>query len=368
MTRILFYAYCRGIFSSRKITISLYEDVPFIVLAGGNKPEFRTINKFRRRHIKTLPDIFLQILNICEKSGLVDLKHVCLDGTKINANASKHKAMSYNRMKTEEQRIEIEIKKLLEKANHLDQKEDKKYSNNCGNGIPEELAYQEIRLAKIKEAKAALEKEAQLAKEEDEKDKKDPPDIPPKARIKYVKTGEPHEKAQRNFTDPESMKNADKAFVQAYNSQAAVDSKTQIIVADEVTNQAADTKHLPYMLEKIKENIGRYPKELSAGAGYFSEANLEWLRYKTDAYIPGERVKHNDKPVSAPRGKIPVDLPLPKHMRRKLRTIIGNKIQIKKASSRTSIWSDKRSQGFSKISSSRPRISPRRMDAVMLNA
>lgn len=226
MTKIIFYSYSRGVFSSRKIATKLYEDVAFVVLAGGNKPDFRTINEFRRWHIKSLPGIFVQILKLCEKAGLVGLKHVSLDGTKINANALKHKAMSYGRMKTEEERLEKEIKKLLEKANHLDLKEDQQFGRDLrGDEIPIELAFREIRLAKIKEAMAALETEAKLAQEEDKKknnDKDDPPNPqPPKGKVKYSKkTGAPKDKAQISFTDPESkiMKNADKAFVQAYNA------------------------------------------------------------------------------------------------------------------------------------------------------
>lgn len=180
MTKVLFYAYCRGVFSSRKIATHLFEDVSFIVLAGGEKPDFRTVNEFWRRHIKSLPGIFVQIIQLCEKAGLVSLKHVALDGTKINANASKHKAMSYDRMKTEEKKLEKEIKKLLEKANHIDLKEDKQFGQNRrGDEIPEELTYRETRLAKIREAKAALEAEAKLAKEDDDEkkrnDKVDPP-------------------------------------------------------------------------------------------------------------------------------------------------------------------------------------------------
>jgi transposase len=333
MTKILFYSYCRGIYSSRKIATAVYEEVAFVVLAGGNRPDFRTINEFRRRHIKSLPGIFVQILSLCEKAGLVGLKHVSLDGTKINANASKHKAMSYGRMKTEEQRLEKEIKKLLEKANHLDLKEDRIYGRDRqGDELPDELAFQETRLAKIKEAKAALEEEARLAREEDQKkgnndnDKNNDPPVPPRARAKYKKkTGEPDDKAQLNFTDPESkiMKNSDKAFVQAYNAQVVVDSKTQVIVSADVTNQAADSQHLPMMLEKMKENTGCYPRELTADAGYFSEKNLKWLKGKTDAYIPGEKVKHNCLTEPAPRGRIPVELPLPERMRRKLRTKAG---------------------------------------------
>jgi len=330
MTKILFYAHCRGIFSSRKIAAAVYEEVAFVVLAGGNRPDFRTINEFRRRHIKSLPGIFVQILKLCEKAGLVGLKHAALDGTKINANASKHKAMSYGRMKTEEQRLEKEIKKLFEKANHIDLKEDRIYgSDRQGDELPEELTYQETRLAKIREAKAALEEEARLAWEEEEKkdnDNNDNPPAPPKGKVNYnKKTGKPSDKAQRNFTDPESriMMNSDKAFVQAYNAQAIVDSKCQIILAAEVSNQAADSQHLPIMLEKTKTNIGCYPKELSADAGYFSQDNLRWLKGKTDAYIPGEKVKHNCTPEPAPKGRIPVDLPLPDRMRRKLRTKAG---------------------------------------------
>ncbi|MFZ5633677.1 MAG: IS1182 family transposase [Bacillota bacterium] len=330
MTKILFYAYCRGVFSSRKIAAAVYEEVTFVVLAGGNRPDFRTINEFRRRHIKSLPGIFAQILKLCEKAGLVGLKHASLDGTKINANASKYKAMSYGRMKTEEQRLEKEIKKLLEKANHIDLKEDRLYGyDRQGDELPEELAYQETRLAKIREAKAALEEEARQSRDEDNKkvnDKDDDPPVPPKGKVKYKKkTGEPDDKAQRNFTDPESriMMNSDKAFVQAYNAQAVVDSKSQIILAADVTNQAADSQHLPMMVEKTNQNIGCYPRELSADAGYFSQENLNWLNGKTDAYIPGEKIKHHCTPEPAPKGRIPVDLPLPDRMRRKLRTKAG---------------------------------------------
>lgn len=331
MTKILFYAYCRGIYSSRKIASAVFEEVAFVVLAAGNRPDFRTINEFRRRHIKTLPGIFAQILQFCEKAGIIGLKHVSLDGTKINANASKHKAMSYDRMKTEEQRLEKEIKKLLEKANHLDLKEDKQFGRDCrGDEIPDELARRETRLAKIREAKAALEAEAKLAKEQDEtvkeSDKNNSPPNLPEGRVKYQKkTGEPDDKAQRNFTDPDSriMKNSDKAFVQGYNAQAVVDGKAQVILAAEVTNQAADPQHLPFLLEKVKEHTGKYPKELSADAGYTGEPNLEWLKGKTDAYIPGKRIKHNEPPEPPPRGRIPVDLPLPDLMKRKLRTKAG---------------------------------------------
>ena len=326
----MFYAYCRGIFTSRKIANHLIKDAAFIALAGGNKPNFRTINEFRRRHIKLLPCVFVLILKMCEKAGLVGLKHACLDGTKINANASKHSSMSYDRMKTEEVRLEKEIKKLLEKANRLDLREDKQFGRDrLGNEVPEELTHHKTRLAKIKEAKAALEAEARANKQEDKneennKDKNDPP--LPRGKVKYnKKTGRPAGKAQRNFTDPKSriMKNADKAFVQAYNAQAIVDSKKQIILSADLSNQAGDSQYLPSMVKKLKENPGRYPKELSADAGYFSETNLKWLRNKIDAYIPGERIKHNQKPEPAPKGRIPVDLPLPDLMKRKLRTKLG---------------------------------------------
>ncbi len=164
---------------------------------------------------------------------------------------------------------------------------------------------------------AALEAEAELAQAEDKKkqnDKNDPPaPQPPKGKVKYnKKTGAPKDKAQISFTDPESkiMRNADKAFVQAYNAQAVVDVKNQIIVAAILTNQAADSQHLPAAIEEVKENTGRYPKELSADAGYFSETNLKWLKNKVDGYIPGEKISHSHKPEPAPRGRTPVDLSL----------------------------------------------------------
>jgi len=298
MVKILLYAYCTGVCSSRKISRMIKENIAFRYLAAGNYPDFRSISDFRKDNLSVIKSLFLQTLQIAQKAGLVKLGHVALDGTKIKANASKHKAMSYGRMKAKEADLKKEVDELLKKAYKSDKEEDKALGKTTGDDeLPEELAFREKRLAKIQAAKKALEEEGKAAEEarkqekeqsrkqdekKDDKDNDDDPSGPdgivdkPKASIKQ-KAGIPKDKAQRNFTDPESriMKNADKAYIQGYNAQAAVDSTSQIIVAAEVTNQAADVNHLEFMVQSVKTNTGHSPKELSADAGYFSEDNID---------------------------------------------------------------------------------------------
>lgn len=304
MVKVLLYAECVGVRSSRKIAKRLEEDVAFRVLGVGNTPSFRTIAEFRSRRLKELAGLFLQVLTVCEKSGLVSLKYVALDGTKIKANASKHKAMSYGRMKETRARLKKEVQERFRRTELLDREEDRKFGfDKRVDELPEDLVIREKWLAKIKEAMAALEAEARAEEEasisqDTERFSEAAATPSQKKRGPRPKTrpGIPKDKAQRNFTDPDSriMKNSDKAFIQAYNTQAAVDSKSQIIVAADLTNQAPDGTHLPDMVKQIELNLNRKPKKLLADAGYFSEKNVTFLeRRRIDAYIPPDKQKHN---------------------------------------------------------------------------
>jgi transposase len=314
MVKVLLYAYCIGVASSRKIERRLCEDIAFRVLAANNTPDFRTISDFRKDHLKALAGLFLQVLRLCQKAGLVRLGHVALDGTKIKANASKHKAMSYKRMKEEEARLEAEVAELLKKAEAMDEEEDRRYGKDKrGDELPKELALRESRLKKIGEAKAALEAEARLeAKKRPEKGEENmtPPD-----------------KAQRNFTDPDSHimpAPGGKHFIQAYNAQAAVDSTHQVIVAAEVTNKPSDRGQAEPMMEVVKVNTGQLPRQMSADAGYFSSDAVKNLTAQgIDVYMPPDKMGHRLTLPPAPRGRIPKSLSIVDRMRRKLRTKKG---------------------------------------------
>lgn len=342
MTSLLLYAYCIGLPSSRKIEQATYTSVPFRVITADQHPDHDTIAEFRKRHLRTLAELFVQILQICRQAGLVKLGHVSLDGTKVRANASKHKAMSYGRMEKKAEELEAQVKRLLEEAQAADAAEDALYGKGRrGEELPEELRSKQSRLNKIREAMASLEAEAKeqaeakrkaiKAKDEElEKEGK-------KRRGKKPKdpSGKPEKKAQRNFTDPESriMKDgATKSFEQCYNCQAAVDEKSQIIVATHVTQQANDKQQLEPLVEEIKSNLdGAKPKKISADNGYYSETNVAYLEAEgIDGFIATNRQKHSDKPVAAPRGRIPKDMTTQDRMARKLRTKKGRKTYSKR--------------------------------------
>lgn len=307
MVKLLFYSYCTGVFSSRKIAKRLEDDVAFRVLAAGNRPDFRTISDFRKLHLASVKVLFAKVLVLCAKAGMVRLGHVSLDGTKQKANASKHKAMSYGRMKEESARLESEIAELLGNAQRIDDAEDAELGRDVrGDELPKELAFREGRLARIKQAMAELEAEAKEAAEAAEATNKEKSgDSPtdekdrPKRRVQWRKkpSGVPDDKAQKNFTDGESkiMVSGDKSFIQAYNAQAAVDSEYQVVVAAMVTNRAADAVHVQAMVEKIEESAGQLPSEMSLDAGYYSEDNVEYLEdKKIDAYMPPRRIKRSE--------------------------------------------------------------------------
>jgi len=305
MTGLLFYAYATGATSSRVIERKCVEDVAFRVLSADQKPDHDTVATFRRVHLEALAGLFIQVLELCQEAGLVKLGHVALDGTKIKANASKHKAMSYGHMKKKEPELANLVAELLKQAEQVDQEEDRKYGKGVrGDELPEVLAHRQTRLAKLREAKAALEARAKAraeeARREEEEDrrKRQEAGLGKKSGKKAEIREEPEDKEQRNFTDPESriMVNGQKAFIQGYNAQAAVDHVHQVIVACDVTNMAPDQPQLVGMVDRIEANTGRRPEELSADAGYFSEANVQALvDLGIDPLIPAKRQKHGDR-------------------------------------------------------------------------
>lgn len=342
MTSLLLYAYCVGIPSSRKIEKATYYQIPFRIIAADQHPDHDTIAEFRKRHLKALSGFFVQALLLCRQVGLVKLGHVSLDGTKVKANASKHKAMSYGRMEKKAEELEGEVKRLLAQAQAVDEAEDARYGKDKrGDELPEELRFKQNRLRKIKEAMKSLDadskakadvkreeirlKEQALEKEGRKRKGKKPKDPSDK----------PEPKAQYNFTDPESriMKDgASKSFEQAYNCQAAVDEESQIIIATKVTQQANDKRQLEPLVEEIKKNTdGETPEKLSADSGYFSESNVEYLEGEcVDGYIATNRQKHGDAPELAGCGRIAKDATKQERMTRKLRTKKGRETYSKR--------------------------------------
>ena len=312
---MLLYGYCTGVASSRRIARRLHEDIAFRVLAANNTPDFRTISDFRKDHLEALGGLFLQVLELCQQAGLVKLGHVALDGTKVRANAWKHKAMSYGRMKEQEGQLTAEVAELLRRAGEVDDDEDRRYGRDKrGDELPEELAFRESRLRKIREAKEALEAKALAEAEQAESEGRNHP-------------GVPDDKAQRNFTDPDSRimpGPGGRDFQQSYNCQAVVDRTHQVIVAARATNQPSDKGQAMSMIEETVSNTGAVPKEVSADAGYYSAKAVEELySMGVDPFIAPEKTRHARVLEPAPRGRMPEGLSVRNRMRRKLRTKRG---------------------------------------------
>jgi transposase len=301
MTALLLHGYASGLYSSRRIAKAAQERADFMMIVAGDPPDFRTISEFRKRHLKALAGLFVQVLKLAEKAGLVKLGHVALDGTKIKANASKHKAMSYERMKKREAELKAEVDRWLKAAAAADAEEDKLHGGKRGDEMPDWVADKEKRLAKICEAKAELEAEAKAAAAEEEERRRAEAEKRRTAegRKKNGRTpaplsAEPDGKAQRNFTDPDSciLKTKD-GYIQGYNAQAAVDAKAQIIVAHGLTTSMSDHGQLVWLIDAIKANLAAKPKEVSADSGYLSEANLQALAdRRISAYVATGKAKH----------------------------------------------------------------------------
>lgn len=369
MVRLLLYGYCLGVVSSRKIERATHDDVAFRFLSADTHPDHDTIAAFRKRHLGALAGLFVQALQLCQKAGLVKLGHVSIDGTKIKANASKHKAMSYERMNETEQRLQQEVEELLKNAAAADEAEDLQYGKGKrGDELPEELSRRESRLAKIRAAKAELEQEA---KEKAARQRAEAETKIAERREQEAQTGKktgghdpqvpdpeqakPEPKAQRNFTDPDSRIMVDGAnkgsFIQAYNAQAAVDSQAQVIVAAEVTQQANDSQQLVPMIEQVEANVGRKPEAVSADAGYWSEANVTDERVAgVDLYVATGRQKHGEKVESAD-GPPPEGATAQQAMQHKLRTEAGRSMyKMRKAIVEPVFGQTKERRGFRRFS------------------
>jgi transposase len=334
MTSLILYAYCMGLPSSRKIETATYKQIPFRVITADQHPDHDTIADFRKKHLKALAGLFVSILQLCQKAGLVKLGHISLDGTKVKANASKHKAMSYSRMDKTIQQLEAEVKQLLEEAQTVDENEDAHYGKGKRiEELPEDLRRRQDRIAKIKEAKKALEDQAkanaqakrQAIQAQEEALKKEGKTR--KGKKPQAPSDEPDPKAQRNFTDSESriMKDgASKSFEQAYNCQVASDEEAQVIVGTNVTQETNDKQQAKPLIEDVKKNTGRTPNKASLDAGYYSDDNVTYLENeKIDGYIATGRQKHGDKTPPVTRGRIPKDATTKERMARKLRTQKG---------------------------------------------
>ncbi|MFZ0407802.1 MAG: IS1182 family transposase [Cyanobium sp.] len=388
LTLLLLYAYCAGIVSSRKIERACYEDLAFRVLTGNQQPDHSRISEFRRRNLEALSGLFVQILRLCQEAGMVSLGHVALDGTKVQANASKHKAMSHERMLKAEAQLEKEIKELMRKAELLDAQEDGKYGKGkLGSELPKELRRRQDRLEKIKQARKALEAEAAAAAARDrakqaaaaeaaaadaeaeadateqQKLRKkanrsrekavaardlaiekageaglEPEGLEPQAAdampqrgLAHRADGSPKARAQRNFTDSDShIMKSDGNLLQGYNCQAAVDGDHQVIVAMGLSNQPPDVEHLEPMLERVIANTGACPEAFIADAGYWSEDNVSACEKRgTGPHISTGRQKHGQPPPSI-CGPIPKGLDAKGKMARKLRKKEGREIYAKR--------------------------------------
>jgi transposase len=311
MTKILLYGYCVGVFSSRRIQKRLVEDIAFRVLAAGNEPDFRTISDFRKLHLKALEELFQQMLRLTLETGMMKLGRVALDGSKLKGSASKHKAMSYGRMKETEKRLREEVRKLLKQAEAADQEEDSRYGRDRrGDELPEELQRRETRMARIREAKHALE---ERAREQAKSKGKDPEEA------------QPTKKSQYNFTDPESrmLKGSD-GFLQGYNTQIAVEPVFQLIVGQRVTQAANDKQQMVPLVEAIEEQSGQKPEGVLADNGYCSDENLKYLgRKRMEGFVATGKQKHSQRREPCKRGPLPREASRIERMERKLETKMG---------------------------------------------
>jgi transposase len=342
MVKLLVYGYANGVVSSRKLERATYRDVAVRMLCADQHPDYRSIARFRARHLAALGELFVQALRLCKRARLVGLGSLALDGTKLRANASRHTAMSYERIVKAEAQLEAEIaairanvRALLQEAEAVDAAEDERYGpDSRGDELPEELQRREQRLARIREAKQALEAEAaerEAARRAELEEQGKKPRRPPKGRDPF----KPKPGAQRNFTDPESriMKTSDGAYQQCYNGQAIVDSVAQVIVACELTDEAPDARQLAPALDQLAGNLDAIDAELPAGAtlaadaGYFSEANVViTAEHGLDPHIASGRFKRSEPQPPAPHGPIPRDATPKQRMARKLRTKNGRSV------------------------------------------
>jgi transposase len=321
MVTLLVYAYSVGVCSSRKIAAACERNLAFRAIVGEDPPDFRTISDFRKIHATAFRPLFLEVLRLAGELGMVKLGNLSTDGTKMRANASRHKAMSYGYMNKEISRLEAEIDQLLKRAEEIDAEQDAALGSRRGDELPDELKRREQRLAKIQEAKARLEAEAQ-ARAEEEQRRRDAAQAKREAEGRRRRGKEPgpvapnpEEKAQTNFTDPEAkiMKQSNKGFDYSYNAQAVVDSAEQIIVAAETTREANDKQQAVAMAQAALDNLNvagierprgtdgkPAPIPNTADSGYFSENAVEGVeKIGMDPHFAVGRQKHHEVAVPA---------------------------------------------------------------------
>jgi transposase len=336
MLKLLVYGYSNGITSSRELERRCHHDVAFMFLTAQAAPDFVAISRFRKRHLKAFEALFTQALSLCAQAGLVSLGKVALDGSKIRASASRHRAMSYDRMVRAEGELAAQVEALLADAERTDAAEDVVHGDRRGDELPAELARREGRLAAIRKAKADLEAEHAAkarVKAEQAAAKRGGGEAEQAAAGDQAAAGAVvPAKAQRSFTDPDAriMKTSDGSFHYCYNAQTVVDEDSQVILATTLVPSGADSPELPGALRDLAEalaaaGIEELPRTLLADAGYFSEDNVEAVTEAgIDPLIATGRQKHGEQPPTAPRGRIPKDLTPKQRMTRKLRTKKGS--------------------------------------------
>ncbi|MCW2135469.1 IS1182 family transposase [Arthrobacter sp. VKM Ac-2550] len=340
MVRILLYGYCTGVRSSRELERACVDVVAFRWLAAQQAPDFRSIGRFRKRHLSVLGNVFLQALELCRAAGMVSLGRVALDGTKVRANASRRKAMSYARLTEKQKVLAQEVSDLLADAEATDASEDARYGKDKrGDELPAELAEKTSRLAKMAAARKQLEEEAaDKARKEAERKARDRGDDDDTVAAKGAEAAAEaavKPTAQRNFTDPDAriMKTADGSYHYCYTGQAVVDADHQVIVTNELNNTAVDVQQLAPMIENTAETLGQLPSQWTIDAGYCSAGNLEHVRQieadndgSTEFFIATGRLKHGEQVQDAPRGRIPNNATAKERMARKLKTKRGKAV------------------------------------------
>jgi transposase len=360
MTKILFYAYCVGVTSSRKIAKKLHEDIGFRYLAAGNFPDFRTISDFRKIHINILEDLFVQVLFLCNAVGLVKLGTVSLDGMKIEANASLQKTKQYETLCKEEEKLRNIVRDLFQQAEQIDQEEDHLFGEDKrGDELPPGFQSKKERLKRIREAKEQLEKKQKQEYEEYQKNLKEREEKEKnmgkklRGRKPHKVSKEPDEQLKANTTDPDSrVMKTRKGFIQGYNGQAVVDVESQIIVAGDLVQDENDKHQQIPMIEKLKKYLGRTPERLTMDAGYWNEQRLKQLEKYIDLYVATEKDwKEREKLRNCPPpcGRIPKNMSYKERMERKLRTKRGKEIYKKRCCSVEPVFGQIQNRGLGRL-------------------
>ena len=384
MVTLLVYAYCVGVRSSRKIAAACERNLAFRAIVGQAPPDFRTISDFRKIHLEAFEKLFVEVLRLAGELGMVKLGNLSTDGTKIGANASRHKAMSYGYMDKEIARVQAQIKELLQQAEQMDAEEDAALGSRRGDELPDELKRRSVRLSKIEEAKARLETEA-AARAAQEQRRRDADQAQRQAEGHKRRGKEPapvdptpEAKAQTNFTDPEAkiMKQSNKGFDYSFNAQAVVDAEMQIIVAARVTTQANDKQQAVPMAQVAVENLKaaeiERPKDANgvakpipntADSGYFSADAVAGLeKMGLDPHLATGRQKHHETAPAAAAAEPTAEASVKEKMQHKLRTAAGKALYAAQAHHRAGLRPDQRRAWHPQVSAARLGEGIRRME------